>query len=68
MHMCIYPANKKFHALVFVLFETCIKLLTWKDSACPYFALILGSRMVARLVPLTVNGVPPLQTEKVGGR
>lgn len=44
-----------------------IKVLTWKDSACPYFALILGSRMVARLVPLTVNGVPPLQTQKVNG-
>lgn len=37
-----------------------LKILTWKDSACPYFALIFGSRMVARLVPLTVNGVPPL--------
>lgn len=41
-----------------------MKILTWKDSACPYFALILGSRMVARLVPLTVNRVPPLQRHK----
>lgn len=35
-------------------------VLTWKDSACPYLALIFGSRMVARLVPLTVSRVPPL--------
>ena len=35
-------------------------LLTWKDSAVPYLARILGSLMVARLVPLTIKGVPPL--------
>lgn len=29
--------------------------LTLKDSACPYLALIFGSQMVARLVPLTVS-------------
>ena len=35
-------------------------ILTWKDSAEPFLALILGSLMVARLVPLMVNRVPPL--------
>lgn len=60
MPTCIYNANKKLLPLVSVLYMSYIKVLTWKDSACPYFALILGSRMVARLVPLTVNGVPPL--------
>lgn len=38
--------------------------LTWKDSACPYLALIFGSRMVARLVPLTVSRVPPLRKKR----
>lgn len=38
-------------------------ILTWKDSAEPYLALILGSLMVARLVPLMVNRVPPLMRQ-----
>ena len=32
-----------------------------RDLATPYLALILGSLMVARLVPVMVNGVPPLR-------
>lgn len=39
------------------------RILTWKDSAEPYLARILGSLMVARLVPLIVSRVPPLGRE-----
>jgi len=37
--------------------------LTFSDLAAPYLALILGSLMVARLVPVMVNMVPPLKKE-----
>lgn len=38
--------------------------LTFSDLAAPYLALILGSLMVARLVPVMVNMVPPLKRDK----
>lgn len=43
--------------------------LTFSDWAAPYLALILGSLIVARLVPVMVNMVPPLdkrKTKRVG--
>ncbi len=57
LHVCV---------CVYVVPESYTSILTWKDSACPYLALIFGSRMVARLVPLTVSRVPPLQGHRGG--
>lgn len=42
--------------------------LTFSDWAAPYLALILGSLMVARLVPVMVNMVPPLEKRKAKKR
>lgn len=36
--------------------------LTFSLSELPYLARILGSLMVAKLVPVTVSSVPPLET------
>lgn len=40
--------------------------LTFSLSELQYLARILGSLMVARLVPVTVSSVPPLETETAG--
>lgn len=40
--------------------------LTFSLSELQYLARILGSLMVARLVPVTVSSVPPLETETTG--
>lgn len=39
-------------------------LLTFSFSAVPYLARILGALIVARLVPVTVNNVPPLGSKQ----
>lgn len=41
-----------------------MQALTFSDLAAPYLALIFGSLMVARLVPVMVNLVPPLKKKK----
>ena len=38
--------------------------LTFSLSELQYLARILGSLMVARLVPVTVSSVPPLETDR----
>lgn len=41
-----------------------MQALTFSDLAAPYLALIFGSLMVARLVPVMVNFVPPLKKKR----
>lgn len=45
-----------------------VETLTFSDFTAPYLALILGSLMVARLVPVMVNMVPPLTKSKTSWR
>lgn len=42
-------------------------VLTFSLSELPYLARILGSLIVARLVPVTVNSVPPLWSKQEKG-
>lgn len=60
---------KSSHCFLCFVNKNCVRLsrfrpLTFSDLAAPYLALILGSLMVARLVPVMVNMVPPLKKKK----
>lgn len=69
----ITPEGERVHFLPYIATQTASLLfvlcpqpqpapLTFSLSELQYLARILGSLMVARLVPVTVSNVPPLET------